>query len=228
MNDIWNILQIEPTQDSNAIRRAYARRVRECHPEEDPEGFLKLREAYQAALACAAGSTQTPEEPAGEPDAGWTISAGEEPNPYLDHEATQNFLTLYTGKQRKNGKLWQEYFISPAFLDASRDSRFTALLRDHAVRLEAEYPPPREFLIWLYIAYQITAHKSVYLIDLEHPELGERTKIQFQVSDGGMFDGLEAIFEIAVKGPIHKKPQKNELAVFTSFREYYQLVRLAE
>ena len=35
--DIWNILGLEPTQDVSAIKRAYAQKTRDCHPEEDPE-----------------------------------------------------------------------------------------------------------------------------------------------------------------------------------------------
>ena len=50
MDSIWNVLGLEPTQDVSAIKRAYAQKTRVCHPEDDPEGFLKLRKAYQAAL----------------------------------------------------------------------------------------------------------------------------------------------------------------------------------
>ena len=74
MVDLWSVLGLEePTQDVSAIRRAYARKVRECHPEEDPEGFLRLREAYQAALAYAERSASppppAPAAPAGKQDA---------------------------------------------------------------------------------------------------------------------------------------------------------------
>lgn len=50
MESIWTILGLEPTRDISAIRRAYAGKSRTCHPEEDPEGFLNLRKAYEAAL----------------------------------------------------------------------------------------------------------------------------------------------------------------------------------
>ena len=63
----------EPTRDVSAIRRAYAQKARECHPEEDPEGFLRLREAYQAALAYAERGVNppnlSPEDAAGKRDA---------------------------------------------------------------------------------------------------------------------------------------------------------------
>lgn len=47
---IWNILCIEPTDDTKEIKRAYARQLRLNHPEENPQGYQQLREAYSAAL----------------------------------------------------------------------------------------------------------------------------------------------------------------------------------
>ncbi|MGL6463791.1 hypothetical protein [Aeromonas hydrophila] len=47
--DIWQRLGIQETDDLAAIKRAYHLKLRDCHPEDDPEGFRLLREAYEAA-----------------------------------------------------------------------------------------------------------------------------------------------------------------------------------
>lgn len=51
--NIWKILGIEPTTDKKAIRKAYAAKTKVIHPEEKPEEFRQLHEAYQAALGYA-------------------------------------------------------------------------------------------------------------------------------------------------------------------------------
>lgn len=51
--NFWQILGIEPTADTAAIRHAYAEKTRACHPEEDPEGFDRLHTAFSEAMQYA-------------------------------------------------------------------------------------------------------------------------------------------------------------------------------
>ncbi len=53
---MWKVLGIAPTNDKRTIRSAYSAQSRQCHPEENPEEFQRLHEAYQAALAFAAAN----------------------------------------------------------------------------------------------------------------------------------------------------------------------------
>lgn len=46
----WEILGIEPTSDKKEIKKAYARLLKQYHPEENPEKFKQIQAAYQHCL----------------------------------------------------------------------------------------------------------------------------------------------------------------------------------
>ncbi|MFL0249414.1 hypothetical protein ACJDT4_03195 [Clostridium neuense] len=48
--NFWYILKIDPTDNISEIKKAYAKQLRLHHPEDDPEGYQELREAYDEAL----------------------------------------------------------------------------------------------------------------------------------------------------------------------------------
>lgn len=50
---IFHILEIEETRDEDAIKMAYRLLLKKTNPEDDPEGFKRLREAYEVAMAWA-------------------------------------------------------------------------------------------------------------------------------------------------------------------------------
>lgn len=54
-NRFWDVLGIEPTNDKTVIKRAFSKLAHKTNPEDDPEGYSKLHEAYKAALSYAAG-----------------------------------------------------------------------------------------------------------------------------------------------------------------------------
>lgn len=46
----WEILGIDPTSDKKTIKRAYAKLLKQYHPEENPEEFKQIQAAYQHCL----------------------------------------------------------------------------------------------------------------------------------------------------------------------------------
>lgn len=50
---MWEILGIEPTTDIREIKRAYARLAKQYNPEEHPEEFKRIFDAYKCASAMA-------------------------------------------------------------------------------------------------------------------------------------------------------------------------------
>ena len=52
-DEIFRVLEIEPTEDKRSIKRAYAAMAKKFHPEENPQEWQRLHDAYEAALAYA-------------------------------------------------------------------------------------------------------------------------------------------------------------------------------
>lgn len=79
----WQRLDISPTTDIKAIKRAYAAQLKLHHPEDDPAGYQELREAFDAALAYAKRKESAPKsesEFSGEPaNGGFAGIPAEEP-----------------------------------------------------------------------------------------------------------------------------------------------------
>lgn len=46
----WDVLDLPPDADSRTIKRTYAALLKKTRPDDNPEGFQRLREAYEAAL----------------------------------------------------------------------------------------------------------------------------------------------------------------------------------
>lgn len=77
MTTPWSVLEIEPTDDTRAVKRAYARKLKRTRPDEDSVAFQQLHEAYKFAcylaengLARQGGDEEeAPEEPGEERDA---------------------------------------------------------------------------------------------------------------------------------------------------------------
>ena len=74
----WEILGIEPTHDVKLIRRRYAELVRLYHPEDQPEIYQQIVEAYQSALR-EARSKKTRQE-SGRSEASSTQQINEQEN----------------------------------------------------------------------------------------------------------------------------------------------------
>lgn len=53
MKDPWRLLGVSSHSNTNMIRKAYAEKIKQCHPEEHPEEFKQLNEAYRQAIADA-------------------------------------------------------------------------------------------------------------------------------------------------------------------------------
>ncbi|MGF6773461.1 hypothetical protein P3T18_005975 [Paraburkholderia sp. GAS199] len=59
----WDVLGIAPNADERAVRRAYARLLKQQRPDDDVEAFQRLRYAYESALQLASGGAKSAPAP---------------------------------------------------------------------------------------------------------------------------------------------------------------------
>ena len=156
----WDILGLAPTKDLGAIRRAYAAAAAQYNPEDHPEEFLAVRQAYEQAAAYARGqepSAAAPEwidpplpcsEKVVQPErsseaGGFTLRDECRTEVHFTSPALDHFTQLYRSKQRRDRKQWDRWFTSPEFLAVFHAPWFTKALREAVEEAGEEFPPPQ-------------------------------------------------------------------------------------
>lgn len=129
MVESFLVLGLEPTKDERLIKNAYREKLTVTNPEDDPEGFKRLRAAYEEACAYAKRSEEEPrtlEERDESPSGLWLERAGK----------------IYENiKSRQNPELWRELFDDDIFLALEEEEncrqKLLRYLMDH-FRLPSE------------------------------------------------------------------------------------------
>lgn len=118
----FQILGIAETKEEDKIRQTYLSLLKETNPEDDPEGFKRLREAYEAALRFASerGDKEQEQEPQDEVEI-WM------------KRVRETYRDIFL---RNDAEVWKELFEEPVciafdtFLDAR--SRLLTFLSGHS------------------------------------------------------------------------------------------------
>ncbi|MCI8800462.1 MAG: J domain-containing protein [Lachnospiraceae bacterium] len=220
MSDIWSMLGIEPTDDKKAIRRAFAAQSRLHHPEEEPEYFAALNQAYKVALDSGAGGEKAWEEsvqnerPEKENVPHETVQEKSEDTggessllKRLDQAAQQaikksmetgalhDFIVLFENpKQAKQADTWKRFFLTEGFLEEQFTEEFGKGLLTYLA--EQTLCPsdnlPKGLLQELAIAYAFIPHFAgeEYFEGLKYP------KEWYKVSVENTFPGRRYAAEI--------------------------------
>ena len=180
MSDFWEMLEIEPTTDVSAIKGAYAALAKKYHPEQHPKEFLKLRNAYEAAMDYASSGTilfsveNAMSSMADEIETGkqnnernesratqteyWDLSNFNETSASDCTEAISQFLDLYQSGKRNDAKQWYLYFTSASFLDVWREEVFTKMMWEIVLENIDKYPVNKTFAKCLNAVYGCFVH----------------------------------------------------------------------
>ena len=155
--DKWIVLGIEKTDDEEALRKAYRAKLVKVNPEDDPQGFMELREAYEAAvyeINHKDASALTLDDDAAD---------GEVPP---DDELTQIIRELYMDYPRRiNVAEWEalfetDYFVSLEMSEESNDKLLTFLMDNYRL--------PRD--VWRLICDEIDIEKNKDELKQRFPE----------------------------------------------------------
>lgn len=121
MKNCWQVLGIEATTDTDAIRQAYLALLPSFHPETDPQGFKQLREAYENALLGTTSPAITVVDE--DPDTPWVNYLGE------------IFRDLLADQERRfQPQAWQEFIQQINKLSISQAEKARWLLCDIAMQ----------------------------------------------------------------------------------------------
>ncbi len=121
ITEIFQVLGIEETKDEGAIKAAYRAKLAVTNPEDNPEGFKRLRTAYEEACAYARNDEPAQEEEVDDTPSGQWVQ-----------KAAQIYSRIHT---RKQVALWEELFEEDIFLSLEEEEncrmKLLYFLMDH-------------------------------------------------------------------------------------------------
>lgn len=142
IREIWGILGIQETKNEEEIKEAYRDKIVHVNPEDDAEGFMRLRSAYEMAIRYI-----------NEPDQEATGSAKNDVDSWIDRV---NAVYSSLEKRRKE-EYWEELFKDDICtgLDTSTEAREKLLV----FLMDNHYLPQK---VWILIEkeFDIIADKE--------------------------------------------------------------------
>lgn len=191
----WSVLQIEPTTDEKAIKRAYAAQVKKNNPEINPQGFMALREAYELILKSRKAMLENKEDKS-------------RPAPYL-----AELLQLYQDmEQRKNKNAWIRTFESMPFADLE------AFEREAATFFNQYFHVP--YAVWNYVVNRFELLQNP---DFERREYTAISFLfSFEMFDRHTSWDYERYIELRYRGARHYYSGEHEAAL-KCLTEAYQI-----
>ena len=174
--EIFYILGIEKTKDERAIKDAYRSKLVTTNPEDDPEGFKKLRAAYEEACSYARSAEEEEETQKDETPSG--IWAG---------KAQELYATL---SGRRDEDAWKALFEEDVFvsLDANEECRRKLLV---FMMNHFQFPD----CVWRLIEQNLSITKDSAKLKEEFPadyiDFLVRRSMSSEALDFALFEGAE-------------------------------------
>lgn len=241
----WKILGIEPTEDEEKLKAQYHKLLVGVNPEDDPEGFKRLREAYETAVDAARHPLQEPIEEEEKDEIGqwldkvgnayWYLSSRNDPacwKKLLEDPVCIGLDTALEARERFLVFMMQHVYVSQEIWQLI-DREFHII----GEREELEEKFPEEFLD--YIKYQVenknfVPYEKLEILGLDEAEIRIDSYLQayFDIKtavDRGELEGIHQKID-ALKDYEVRHPYENveRLKVALLEKEPGKAVALAE
>jgi len=142
-SSVFNILEIDETRDETLIKNAYRTKLHTVNPEDNPEGFVQLREAYEEALRLAK-ETETAE---------WAMDT-------QVGQWTQQISDIYTNfDKRTDIECWRKLFEESFFQDFDTEDEAKKALISYLTR---HYYLPKAIWVLIDDSCEIETKKEEY------------------------------------------------------------------
>lgn len=110
--EIFQVLGIEETKDEGVIKKAYREKLAVTNPEDNPEGFKRLRSAYEEACNLAKEPDQEPEE----------TERDETPSGRWIEKVADIYSNM---EKRRDISCWEEVFADDVMMDLAEEENCT-------------------------------------------------------------------------------------------------------
>lgn len=201
----WDILNISPTTDLEELRKAYADQSKNTHPEDKPEEFLRLKQAYENAKS-------------------WI-----EEQKIIDEDIAETVESMRTNLLKKAKKLeWETLFLSPRYLRyfTYPDTEKTLLpLLDFFTN--PIYDDNKNFLSYIFLVYQLN-DKLPDPISMEGNEALRGLTIFFRLFKVPEPKSRDIQFAIAYRALVlltNRATKSRKLSRLDAYTQYYLTLR---
>lgn len=184
--NIWTILGIGQTDDKGAIKQAYRERLKSVNPEEDADGFMELRNAYEEAIASCERQEALPEDMDDE------ASEGLQPP---RTELTDKLEQLYNDyPNRIRVDAWRELFREDAFVSLGTEAE---ALEELLVFLMDHYRMPDAVFREIVDRFDIALRKEDLLVKFPEDYISYILGVAARKQDGFAYEYLTGDYTYA-------------------------------
>lgn len=177
--EIFSILGIAETRDEKAIKSAYREKLTVTNPEDNPEGFKRLRQAYEEALVLLKNPQEKEQEQKDDSESGqWVVQAAELYSTLSGRQDLESWGRLFTqdvylsldGEEECQRKLLiflMQHFRLPTAVWKLLEEKLE--ICKNQTRLKEQFPA--EFID--YLVSRVTRGEDVEFSQFDGPEDGD-------------------------------------------------------